>query len=172
MSASSIIKYFSTPHEIKTTRPYELAKKYTLISYAQQRDKKYLNAWKTSMPAKVCYLIDLIFHVCMIPITLLKAFFGTIKAIYSWGDDTTFLQKNLEILHFHVNTAMADTIGIFITKAGIKLRDNNNVRDFITISVLVASVCLGYYALKKADNFKIIYDPQSNSFKPALNWKL
>ncbi len=172
MSAASIISFFSTPEEIKTTRFYQGAKKYTLLSYKVQTNKKYLESWKISVPAKLNYLADMVFHVCMIPITLVKGFFGSIQALYSWGDETTLLQKNLQVLHFHVNTAIADGIGMFVIKKGISLRENNNVRDFILVALLVSSVLLAVFAMKKADNFKIIYDPTSNSFKPAINWKL
>ncbi len=172
MSTASLINYLFTAQTIPPSRFYNNAKRYTLLSFKAQNNKKYHEAWKLSIPAKLNYLADLIFHICMIPITCLKAFFGSIQAIYSWGDETSFLQKNLQVLHFHVNTALADMIGIFITKAGINLRQNNNVRDFIATTVLISTVMLVFFAIKKADNFKIIYDPSSNSFKPAINWKL
>ncbi|HEU64594.1 MAG TPA: hypothetical protein ENH96_04305 [Chlamydiae bacterium] len=172
MSAASIITFLSTPEELTTTRFYQNAKKYTLLSFKAQSSKKYLDGWKLSAPAKLNYLADLVFHVVMMLITLLKIFFASIQALYSWGDDTILLQKNLEVLNIHANTAIADVIGIVFTKSGIKLRKNNNVRDFIAVAIIVSSVLLAVFAMKKADNFKIIYDPTSNSFKPAINWKL
>ena len=172
MSASSIINYFSTPEKITSTRFYQNAKKYTLLSYEVRSEKKYSTSWKLAFPAKFNYLADLVFHICMIPITLLKVFFGTIKALYSWGDDTSFLQENLSVLHFHANTTIADAIGIFFIKAGISLRENNNVRDFIALALLISAVSLAIFVFKKADHFKIIYDPTNNSFIPAINWKI
>lgn len=175
MSAVSIKHFFSTTEEIKPTKASQNAKKYTQLSFDAQTNKKYLEAWKLSIPAKLCYLADLVFHACMMPITLLKIIFGSIKALYSWGEDTIFLQKNLQVLHSHLNTAIADAVGIFLIKTNIgkkSLRKNNNVRDLITISVLVSAIAVGVFAMKRVDNFKVIYDPESNSFKPAINWKL
>ncbi|NGX34149.1 MAG: hypothetical protein K1060chlam1_00499 [Candidatus Anoxychlamydiales bacterium] len=174
MAAASIKSFFSTTEEIKPTKASQNAEKYTQLSFSAQKNKKYLEAWKLSIPAKLSYLADLVFHVGMIPITLLKIIFGSIQALYSWGDDTIFLQKNLQVFHSHANTALADAVGIFIIKAGTKknLRNNNNVRDFIAAALLISAIALGFFAMKKVDNFKIIYDPASNSFKPAINWKL
>jgi len=172
MASASIISFFTSPEEIKTTRLFQDAERYTILSCQTQKKKNYLESWKISTLAKLYYLADMVFHVVMMLITPIKIFFGSIQALYSWGDETTLLQKNLQVLHFHANTAIADAIGIFFTNKGISLRDNNNVRDFILASLLVSSVLLAVFAMKKADNFKIIYDPNSNSFKPAINWKL
>lgn len=169
---SLIVKHLSTIEKIDSTIFYENAIKYTDCSYNSQENKKYFESWKLSLPARLNYLADLIFHVCMLPITTLKVFFGSIQSLYSWAKDTKFLKKNINILHFHANSALADAFGIVIIKAGIVLRENNNVRDFLAIAAILSSIFLTIFAFKKGDNFKVIYDPDTNSFKPAINWKL
>ena len=125
---------------------YTNAADYTNFANRVAEDTQHLKSWAITVPARVNYVADAVANAAMAPFNLLKALYGTVIAIVTWGHDTTVLNMALKDFKENVDHFLISSIGVFFTKAGVDLRKNKNFGAEL-LGVLMISI-VGLSAIK------------------------
>lgn len=149
---------------------YNNAKDWVNSSQKSLNENKYLLSWVKTAPARVNFLLDLICNFIKAPFNLLYFTFGGIRAGYSWGNETKWLENGANNLYHNANDSISDVVGMIATKKGCDIRDNNNVVVLMGSGLLIGAIGLQYYILSKADILTIRYNSETGSYEPLITW--
>ncbi len=133
-------------------------------------NKQYLSSWAKTVPARINYLADTVANAAIAPFSLLKACFGALKAIYTWGHEVKDINDALKEFHGNINHSLSSFAGIFFTQAGINLRKTPNIEALLCTAGSVAMVIFSLYVFSQADGAGLRYNSLTSSFEPSFFW--
>ncbi len=120
---------------------YSRAKEWVEESKADAKSGRYLSSWVKTLPARANFVADAIVNLVCSPFNLLRASFGSIKAVYTWGYEAKDLKEGSSACYKNINHALSDMVGVVMTQAGCSLREKDNI--LILLAFLARAYILG-----------------------------
>lgn len=146
------------------------AHSWTQKSIDSINEKKYLSAWIYTIPARLCYLADVITTIASSPFTFIKLLFSSIEAMYTWGKETKNLSIAISDLFNVGNNIVSSLVGIFFTSYAKSIRDKNNLKPLLSAALFATTIAVAVLAIFKADGLELYYNFKDGSLEPYFYW--